>query len=195
MKNPGTNLNRQIIRLAIPAIVSNITVPLLGLCDTGISGHLGSQEYLGAIAVGTIAINAIFWCLGFLRMGTTGLTAQAFGAGDTKATRLLFTRSLLLGLTAGVVIILLQHPLCSLILHIIGADATVTAHAAQYFSIVIAGAPAMLATMAISGWFLGMQTSVKPMLIAVITNIINIDPACFASSLSRWDSRVQLPEL
>lgn len=75
-------INRLILRLAIPAILSNITVPLLGLCDTFISGHLGAERYLAAIAVGTMLVNSLYWLFGFLRMGTTGLTAEAFGQGD-----------------------------------------------------------------------------------------------------------------
>lgn len=168
------NINRQILRLTLPAIVSNITVPLLGLCDTSISGHLGSTDYLGAIAVGTMGINAIFWCMGFLRMGTTGLTAQAYGADDNDSVKMLFTRALLLGLLLGTAIVILRYPLQLLIMWLIGADPAVRDLAAQYFRIVIAGAPAQLATMAISGWFLGMQTSVQPMVIAIVTNIVNI---------------------
>jgi len=168
------NLNRHILAIACPAIVSNITIPLLGLCDTTICGHLGNPLFLAAIAVGTMAINAVFWCLGFLRMGTSGLTAQAAGAESHRLTSLLFTRAALLGLILGLLVIILRAPLISLILSIIGASPDVNETAALYFNRVILSAPAMLATMAISGWFLGMQTSVQPMAIAIITNLINI---------------------
>lgn len=100
--------SKEILRLSIPAIVSNITVPLLGLCDTAISGHLGSELFLAAIAVGTTMLNVIFWLFGFLRMGTTGLTATAFGADDDSEISKVFIRSLLLGLLIGLVLVLLR---------------------------------------------------------------------------------------
>lgn len=167
-------LNREILRIAIPAILSNITVPLLGLCDTTIAGHLGNSAYIAAIAVGTMMINVVFWCFGFLRMGTTGLTAQAFGRGDRHAQSQVFSRAFLLGAGAGVLILLLLVPLRELVIAVIRPDVDVRRLASDYFTIVIWGAPAMLATMAVSGWFLGMQTSAYPMIIAVSTNIINI---------------------
>lgn len=177
-------LHRDIFRIAIPAIVSNITVPLLGLCDTTIAGHLGSETFLGAIAVGTMMVNAVFFCLGFLRMGTTGLTAQAYGAGDDNGVRELFSRAAVLGFLLGAVMIILQWPLARGLSLIIGAQGDVGSFATQYFSIVVWGAPAMLATMAISGWILGMQSSFYPMLIAIGTNILNIAASiCFVFGL------------
>lgn len=175
------NVNKEVLRIALPAVASNITVPLLGICDTMISGHLGSADFLGAIAVGTMAVNAVFWCLGFLRGGTTGLTAQALGRKDENAIKMLFTRATLLGLALGLLIILLQTPLLNLILAIIAPEAVVATEAATYYKIVTYSAPAMLATMAISGWFLGMQTSVQPMIIAITTNIINIAASIFCA--------------
>lgn len=165
---------REILRIAVPAIVSNITVPLLGLCDTTIAGHLGAQAYLGAIAVGTMMVNAVFFCLGFLRMGTTGLTAQAFGAGSRRGTYELFSRAAVLGFLLGLAVIALQWPLEAGLSAVISAQGEAGALARQYFRIVVWGAPAMLATMAVSGWILGMQSSFYPMLIAIGTNIINI---------------------
>lgn len=103
--------------MAIPSIVNNITVPLLGFCDTAVSGHLGSGVYLGAIAVGAMAVNSIFWILGFLRMGTTGLTAQAQGAGDSSQTHLLFTRALLLAVSLGLLLIMLHQHLFLFLQH------------------------------------------------------------------------------
>lgn len=167
-------INREICRIAIPAIISNITVPLLGLCDTTIAGHLGSGIFIAAIAVGTMMINSVLWCTGFLRSGTSGLTAQAYGAKSTEQQSELFTRSLCLGLGLGVLVILLQWPLILLLSKLIAAEPVVTRLARQYFSIVAWGAPAILGTMAVSGWFLGMQSSFYPMVIAILTNIINI---------------------
>lgn len=168
------NINRAIFRIAAPAIVSNITVPLLGLADTTISGHLGSEKYIAAIAVGSMMINVVLWCFGFLRSGTTGLTAQAYGASDTAAQRGLFTRSFLLGIGIGAAMIILRWQLMWILLQVISPEAEISNLASQYFRILIWGAPAMLGTMSISGWFLGMQSSFYPMLIAIITNVANI---------------------
>lgn len=158
----------------MPAIVSNITVPLLGLCDTAISGHLGSEIYLAAIAVGSVMLNVVFWLFGFLRMGTTGLTATAFGASDDHGVRKIYTRAFLLAFLAGVALILFQEPLMEVLLAIVDADEEVTVHVRSYFSIRIWGSPALLAVMAVSGWFVGMQSTFYPMLIAIAVNVINI---------------------
>lgn len=168
------SIDRQIFRIAIPAIVSNLTVPLLGLCDTAVTGHLGSPRFVAAIAVGTMMLNLLFWSFGFLRMGTTGLTAQALGASDRSGTQIVFTRAVVLAALASVLLILLQIPLARLLMFIIGADAEVDSLARKYFSICIWGAPGILGTIAVSGWFLGMQDSRRPMVIAIATNIINI---------------------
>lgn len=168
------NINKAITGIAVPAIVSNVTVPLLGLADTAISGHLGSEKYIAAIAVGSMMTNVVLWCFGFLRSGTSGLTAQACGASDTGAQHELFTRSLLLGLGIGVVMIMMQWPLMWLLIEVISAEPEVSALASRYFQTVIWGAPAMLGTMAVSGWFLGMQSSLYPMIIAIVTNVVNI---------------------
>ena len=149
-------------------------MPLLGLCDTTIAGHLGDTSFIGGIAVGTMMINVVFWCFGFLRMGTTGLTAQACGAGDDAQVARVFSRAFFLASGIGVVIVLLQWPLRELVLRIISPEAGVGSLAKSYFSTVIWGAPAMLATMSVSGWFLGMQSGVCPMVVAVATNVVNI---------------------
>ena len=168
------NLNREILRLSIPAIISNITVPILGLSDTTISGHLGSEIYIGAIAVGTMMFNVIFWLFGFLRMGTTGLTAQAYGAGDSESCRQLLVRSSMLGVIIGVTIILLHYPLRELLLLLISPDASVSQYSSDYFNICILGAPALLFNMSVMGWMLGMQNTVRPMIISVSVNVVNI---------------------
>ena len=168
------NLNREILRLSIPAIISNITVPILGLSDTTISGHLGSEIYIGAIAVGTMMFNVIFWLFGFLRMGTTGLTAQAYGAGDNESCRQLLVRSSMLGVIIGITIILLHYPLRELLLLLISPDSSVAQYSSDYFNICILGAPALLFNMSVMGWMLGMQNTVRPMIISVSVNVINI---------------------
>lgn len=167
-------INKEIYRIALPAIISNITVPLLGIADTTISGHLGSEKYIAAIAVGTMMMNVVTWCMGFLRSGTTGMTAQAYGSNDSRKTTELFTRSVSFGAIAGILILIVQAPLMWLLLKVISVESSVALYVTQYFRIVVWGAPAMLATMAISGWFLGMQSSFYPMIIAIVTNIVNI---------------------
>lgn len=168
------NINRTIVRLTLPSILTNITVPVLGLCDTGIAGHLGDGRYIGAISIGAMMLNVLFWLCGFLRMGTTGLTAQAYGAGDDDGVRRVFTRSFFLSGIIGILILLISAPLGNFLFLLIGAESEVRELASAYFFICIFGTPAQLATMSVSGWFLGMQNTVKPMIIAVSTNVINI---------------------
>ncbi len=167
-------LDREILKLSVPAIVSNVTVPLLGLCDTAISGHLGSERFLGAIAVGSMMLNVVFWLFGCLRMGTTGLTAAAFGASDNRALSDVFRRSLILALAIGLALILFQRPLMSLLLALIAPSEDVRALAESYFSICVWESPALLSIMALSGWMVGMQSTLWPMIVAVTVNVINI---------------------
>lgn len=167
-------INRDILRLSIPAIVSNITVPLLGLCDTGISGHLGSEVYMAAISVGAMMLNVLVCLLVFLRMGTTGLTATVFGAGDESGIRRIYTRALVLGLGIGVLLVILSNPIMRGMLALIAPDSEVTGYTERYFIIRIWGMPALLAVMAISGWFVGMQSTVYPMAISILMNVVNI---------------------
>ena len=162
----------------MPAIVSNVTVPLLGLCDTAVSGHLGSEIYLAAIAVGAMMLNVIIGLLVFLRMGTSGMTATAFGAGDSEGVRRVFTRAFLLGVGIGTALVILQLPLGELMLAVIAPDEEVRLFAASYFGIRVWGLPALLGVMAVSGWFVGMQSTVPPMAIAIVMNILNILLSC-----------------
>jgi MATE family multidrug resistance protein len=168
------NINKEILRLTLPAVVSNVTVPLLGLVDTAISGHLGSEMFLGAISIGSMMLNVIFWLFGFLRMGTTGLTAQAFGSGNKQKCELLRQQSFVIGLVLGAIIVILRVPLLHLFLLLMSPPDGVREYAIGYFNICIYGAPPLLATMSLSGWFLGMQNTVRPMTIAISVNIVNI---------------------
>lgn len=168
------NINREILRLAVPAIVTNITVPLLGLVDTTIAGHLGTAEYIGALAVGSMMFNMIYWNFAFLRMGTSGLTAQAFGADNSDESVKILIRAASLGAFIGILILLLQVPIEWISLKAIKPSPEVTEYAKEYFRICIWGAPALLIVMGIKGWFIGMQNSTYPMIIAIAVNIINI---------------------
>lgn len=168
------SINRQILAIAVPAIIANITTPLLSIVDVTIVGHLGSDAFLAAIAIGGSMFNMLYWLFGFLRMGTSGLTAQAFGAGDRKAQSLTLYRSLAIAFAAGTVMILLQTPIADLTLLFMDADPHTSALARHYFSICVSGAPAALGTFALSGWFLGMQNSRAQMWISLVINVSNI---------------------
>lgn len=164
----------EILAIAVPAIVSNITTPLLGIVDVAVTGHIGAALYIGAIAVGGAMFNMLYWLFNFLRMGTTGFTAQAYGTGDTSHTSLIFYRSLIVGLIIGIAILLLSRPIGSLVLGFMDADGPTRDLALRYFSICIWGAPAVLMTYSMSGWFLGMQDSRAQMWMAIVTNVVNI---------------------
>lgn len=169
-----SNIRRDIAAIAIPAIISNITTPLLAMIDVAIVGHIGSAVYIGAVALGASMFNMLYWLFGFLRMGSSGLTAQAYGAGDKSRTDTLFFRALTVGVIIGVVLILLSVPVSSLILKFMDADHETLPLARSYFLIAITGAPATLGTYSLSGWFLGMQDSRSPMWMSLVTNVINI---------------------
>lgn len=171
--------NKQILQIALPSIVSNITVPLLGLIDVAIVGHLGAPAYIGAIAVGGMLFNIIYWIFGFLRMGTSGMTSQAYGKRDIPEIVRLLLRSVGIGLAVAILLILLQVPIRQAAFLIIHPTEEVRELATLYFHICIWGAPAMLGLYGLSGWYIGMQNSRIPMYIAITQNIVNI-----AASLS-----------
>jgi MATE family multidrug resistance protein len=167
-------MNREILRLAIPNIVSNITVPLLGLIDLALMGHLNSEVYIGAIALGGVIFNFIYWGFGFLRMSTSGFAAQAFGKTDTTETITVLARALAVALFTGLLILLLQLPIAWAGFEVIGGSDEVKSLAREYFLIRVWAAPAALSLFVFSGWFLGMQNARYPMIIAIAANVINI---------------------
>lgn len=167
-------MNKKILQLAIPSIVSNITVPLLGLIDVAIVGHLGSASYIGAIAVGGMLFNIIYWLFGFLRMGTSGMTSQAFGKRDLKEVTRVLLRAVGVGLFIALCLLLLQYPIRKVAFLLIDATAEVRELATVYFNICVWGAPAVLGLYGFAGWFIGMQNSRFPMFIAITQNIVNI---------------------
>ena len=166
--------NKEILDIALPSIISNITVPLLGLIDVAIVGHLGSASYIGAIAVGSMIFNIIYWLFGFLRMGTSGMTSQAFGANDSQETARLLVRSCGVGLIAATMLILMQYPIKEFSFILIQTTSEIYELTSRYFNICIWGAPAVLGLYSISGWFIGMQNSRYPMYVAITQNIVNI---------------------
>lgn len=167
-------MNKTILRLALPSIVSNITVPLLGLIDVAIVGHLGAAAYIGAIAVGGLLFNIVYWSFGFLRAGTSGLTSQAYGRGEPVETALVLVRALTIGLGIAAILLLLQYPIRQAAFLAIDTSDEVRRLASLYFSICIWGAPAVLGLYGLTGWFIGMQNSRYPMYIAITQNIVNI---------------------
>lgn len=171
------NINKSILQLAVPNIISNITVPLLGLVDMSIVGHLSSDNYIGAIAIASVMFNFIYWTFSFLRMGTSGFTSQAFGAQNKGEIRLILFRSLFIAAVAGFILILFQSAIFNFAFHVINSSQEVKFYAHEYFNIYIWSAPAVLGLYTFSGWFIGMQNSRTPMYIAVFINILNI---CFS---------------
>ena len=167
-------VNREVIAIALPAIVSNITTPLLGLVDTAIVGHIGSATGIAAIAVGSSITNMIYWLLNFLRMGSSGLTAQALGAGRRGEAVAVLWRGLCVGVAAALALWCAAPWVCRGVLDFMGAEPDTEVLASRYFFIAVAGAPAVLGMYALSGWFLGMQDSRAVMWMALVTNISNI---------------------
>lgn len=167
-------MNKQILRLAIPNIISNLSIPLLSMVDTALMGHLDDVYYLGAIAIGGTIFNFIYWGFGFLRMGTTGITAQAYGNKDKPAATATLARALLVAIAAAFVLLVLQIPIAWISFYLIEASENVEIYANSYFMIRIWAAPATLALYALHGWFLGMQNAKYPLYLTVFVNAINI---------------------
>lgn len=167
-------IDREILRIALPAVVANITVPLLGLIDMSIAGHLGDAAFIGAMSVGATMFNLVYWNFGFLRMGTSGLTAQAYGRGDTSGAMSVLMRATLLATVIALCIIAMQYPLQWLALKVISPSSEVLHLAQRYFFVVVWGAPAILVMMAVKGWFLGMQDSQSAMRISICVDLVNV---------------------
>jgi MATE family multidrug resistance protein len=166
--------HRRVWRLAGPIILSNMSVPLLGAVDTAVVGHLPDPVYIGAVAVGAIIFNFIYWGFGFLRMGTTGFTAQALGAGDGVEVRAIFGRGLIIGVGLGLCLVAAQIPIGLGAFGLIEASGEVERLAAAYYDIRIWGAPAALANYAVIGWLLGMQRTRTILVLQFLLNGLNI---------------------
>ena len=179
-------MNRRILGLALPNIITNITVPLLGMVDTAIMGHL-SEEGLGAIAIGASLFNLIYWNFGFLRMGTSGITAQAYGARRWDEAVKTLVRACTIALGIALVLIALQWPIGLLVPVIFEGSDKVLTMALTYFQVRIWAAPATLGLYAIKGWFIGMQDSKTPMWIAIALNIVNIVFSLLFVLVLHWD--------
>lgn len=168
------SLNSQILRLAIPSILANITIPLVGVVDTAIVGHIANATYIGGIAIGTMLFDLLYWNFGFLRVGTSGMTAQAYGRGNHLECARLLSQSLAIALAGAALIWLLQWLFVTVALALVPCSAEVAAFAREYFFIRVWAAPATLALMAFKGWFIGMQDTLCPMITDIVVNLVNM---------------------
>ncbi len=167
-------IDREILSFAIPSIVTNITTPLLAMMDVAIVGHMGHPAYIAAISVGGTVFNMIYWLFGFLRMGTSGLSAQAHGKADSLEENLVLSRGLAVAASASIILILLSGIIGPLSFSLMNVSGEVRAMASEYFRILIWGAPAVLVTYTFSGWFLGLKNPSAPMWVSLVINISNI---------------------
>lgn len=169
-----TLTHRRVLNISLPIVLSNATVPILGLVDTGVVGQLGEAAPIGAVGIGAMILSALYWVFGFLRMGTAGLTAQAEGAGDRAEVIALLSRSLLIGGTAGLILILAQIPLFLGAFSISPASAEVESLAREYMAIRIWSAPATIALYGITGWLIALERTRAVLLVQVLMNGANI---------------------
>ena len=167
-------MNRRILNLAIPNIISSISVPLIGIVDMALMGRMPSADYIGGVALGSLILNFIYWGFGFLRFGTSGFTSQALGRRDLEGSFHVLIRAGAIGLISGVILIVIQGPISCAGFRILNGEPHVERLAETYFRIKIWAAPASLIQFAMFGWFIGMQNSKIPMTVAVTANIVNV---------------------
>ena len=160
--------------MAIPSILANITIPLVGLVDMAIVGHLADATAIGGIAIGTLLFDLLYWNFGFLRVSTSGLTAQSFGQGDHNECGGLLKRSLRIAFLASLIILAIQWLFVTLVLWIVPCSLEVATFAKQYFFIRVWAAPATLALFVYKGWFIGMQDTISPMITDIVVNVVNM---------------------
>ena len=169
-------INKDILKLAVPSILANITVPLVGMVDIAVAGHLDTSAavMIGGIAIGTMLFDLLYWNFGFLRVGTGGLTAQAYGKGDRKECAKIFARAVGIALACAMILIAVQWIFVKAAFLVVDCTPEVQALASRYFFIRIWAAPATLSLMAFKGWFIGMQDSVSPMIVDLVVNGMNV---------------------
>lgn len=166
--------HRRVLAISIPIVLSNATVPILGAVDTAVVGQLGQAAPIGAVGIGAIILSAIYWVFGFLRMGTTGLTSQAHGAGQTGEVAAMLTRALMIGLAAGLAIITLQVLIFRGAFLISPASAEVETLAQQYMAIRVWSAPAIIALYGVTGWLIAQERAKAVLVLQVVMNGVNI---------------------
>lgn len=169
-------LNREVLRLALPSVLANITVPLVGMVDSAIAGHIDgpSATFIGSVSVGAMFFSLLYWSFGFLRTGTSGLTAQAFGRKDKEEANKILMRGVGLALLIALVVLVLQTPFIKLVTSITDASQEVISYATRYFNIRVWAAPATLSLFVYKGWFVGMQDSRSSMRADLMINFSNI---------------------
>lgn len=167
-------MNKRVLKLALPSILANVTVPIVGMVDVAIAGRLGDAASIGAIAIATMLFDLLYWNMGFLRVGTGGYAAQAYGRRDLKDAVKVLVQALGTALAAAMIIWLIQIPYLKLSFLIIDSSPYVQSMAKEYFFIRIWAAPATLSLFVFKGWFIGMQNTISPMVIDVSVNLINI---------------------
>ena len=170
----GAITHARVLRIALPIVISNATVPILGTVDTGVVGQMGLAAPIGAVGLGAIILTAIYWIFGFLRMGTTGLVAQAHGAGETGEVAALLTRALLIGLSGGALLIVLQVPVFAAAFAVAPASAEVEGLARDYMAIRVWSAPAMIAIYGVTGWLIAQERTGAVLAVQVLMNALNI---------------------
>ena len=179
----------RVLRIAWPIVLANAAVPLLGLADTAVIGRTGRTADLGSIALGALLFSFLYWSFGFLRMGTTGFTAQAAGAGDEPEVRAALARALALGAAVGLGLVALQLPVSAVAFRLLHGSAEVESLARSYFTIRIWGAPATLATFALLGLFVGLGASRLLLIVQVVLNGLNIALDVLFAGVLGWGVR------
>ena len=177
------SLHHEVLRLAVPSILANITVPLVGMVDIAIAGHISDASAIGGIAIGAMLFDLLYWNFGFLRVGTGGMTAQAFGRQDFRGAREILVQSVTIAVGAALVIWALQWLFLRVAMALIPCSDEVCMFARRYFFIRVWAAPATLSLMALKGWFIGMQDTVSAMASDITVNVVNM-AASFA--LAVW---------
>jgi len=172
--NPKDLSHKRVLGVAIPIVLANATIPILGAVDTAVVGQLGLAVPIGAVGIGAIIITAIYWLFGFLRMGTTGLAAQAIGSGDKPETSALLVRGVIIGFTAGLILIIAQVPIFLGALQLSPASMEVESLAQKYLQIRVYSAPAAIALFGITGWLIAKEKTRAVLLLQLILNGINI---------------------
>lgn len=174
MNSTALPASRDVWRIALPMILSNLSVPLLGMVDTGVTGHLESPAYLGAVAIGSLIFSFLYTGMNFLRMGTTGIAAQRFGAADDTGLRVSLGQALIVAMAIAAILLVLKWPIGQLAMRLIGAGDEIRAFTLEYFHIRIWSAPGTLANMVLIGWFIGLSNARVPLAMFLTVNLGNV---------------------
>ena len=181
----GSSLDRPILRLAIPGLLASVSVPLIGIADTAMIGHLSEVAFLGAVATASVLFDFLFWGAGFLRMGTTSIVSQHHGAGDRSGSAAALYRALVLAAVLGLLVLMICGPVAEIGFTLLGGSDQVQLWGRQYFDVRVLGVPLVLATMVLHGFFLGSANAWAPLAVTAVTNLVNIG-ADYALIFGHW---------